>query len=65
MSSYRDILAAIVRLAREAAAPPLLAKANPDARGETACAWVRLLAATRSSLATPMLIGTRSVASLV
>jgi HEAT repeat protein len=52
----RDILAAVVRLAREAAVEPLLARANPDARGEAACAWVRLLAATRSPLATPMLV---------
>ncbi len=53
----RDILAAVVRLARESAVEPLLARANPEARGEAACAWVRLLAATRSSLATPMLVG--------
>ncbi|MFI5279769.1 MAG: HEAT repeat domain-containing protein [Gemmatimonadales bacterium] len=53
----RDILAAVVRLARDAAIEPLLLKANPDARGDAACAWIRLLAATRSARATPMLVG--------
>ncbi|MFI5207750.1 MAG: HEAT repeat domain-containing protein, partial [Gemmatimonadales bacterium] len=52
----KDILAAVVRLARDAAVEPLLARANPDARGDAACAWVRLLAATRSPLATTMLV---------
>ncbi len=53
----RDILAAIVRLAGDAALEPILARANPDAHGEAAHAWVRLLAATRSSHATSMLVG--------
>lgn len=53
----RDILAAVVRLAGDAAIEPVLARANPDARGDAACAWVRLLGALRSSLATSSLVG--------
>ncbi len=44
----RDVLLAVIRRVGPLAAEPLLTRANPDARGEAACAQARLLGATRS-----------------
>jgi hypothetical protein len=52
----RDILLAVVRRAGAAAVEPLLSRANPDARGETARAYVQLLGATNAS-GTALILG--------
>jgi len=51
----RDILLAVVRRAGRQAAGPILARMDPDARGEIAATTCRLLGATRSPDVTLML----------